>query len=202
MEEKLKQLTFGKTILIGLVLTVVYYFALYDDGVALETQINTTRTELETNTKELESLKKAILDAERYKLTMATLGAEMDKVLLAIPAKLTTLDLMKIISTEAKNVGANIVNINSGTSVARGRDEPATFYESVPISISITSSYTQTMLFLSNLTRLDKIVVAKKIKMNASSAANSVSTSPIMSTSIDIEAFKYVSPEAAAGEKK
>jgi Tfp pilus assembly protein PilO len=202
MKDKLQKITFGHSLLIGIVLTTVYYFSLYDDGTALNNQISSTRTQLENTTKELESLKKAIQDAERFKVAMVSLGAEMDRILLAIPAKLTSLDLMKIVSTEAKNVGVEINNINSQGKGSFSRQEDSVqFYESVPITISLTGSYNQSMLFLSNLTKLDKIVVARNLSLNSASAKLGSTGNPVLNASMTVEAFRYLSEDDSKGKK-
>lgn len=201
MEEKLNQLTMGKAFLIGVVLTVVYYFMWYNNGAVEEGQIATAQQEVQKSRAELEKIKQALVDAERYQKAMAELGAEMERVVKAIPAELNSLDLMKAISTEAKSVGAEINNLNAPTSSAgRSRQSPAEgatdFYEVVPIDVDITGTYNQLMLFLSNLTKLDKIITAQKLTMSISQRGSgaSVGSVPIINMKASLQAYRYSPP--------
>jgi len=102
MEEQLKNLTVGKALLIGLALVGLYWWLVYDDGIAKEAVIAGVQAEIDTKEKEIVSINKAIEDAERFKQRMAELGEEMERVLRAMPTKLTGLELMRVISNEAK----------------------------------------------------------------------------------------------------
>lgn len=197
MEERLKRITVGMSFGISLFLGVLYYFSMYDDGTSLETQISSLRSQYEASQTEFENLKKAIADAERFKITVATLGAEMDRILLALPAKLTSLDLMKIISTEAKTVGVDILNVTSSGTAPNMKSEGETqFYEGVPIDVSLSGTYNQIMLFLSNLTRLDKIIVAKRLAFNSSTSGSVTGAAPTITLAASFHAYRYISESA------
>lgn len=198
MEEKLSQLTFGRATIIGLVLAAVYFFTLYNDGTVIENQIAASQGEVQKNRAEVESIRQAILDAERYQQTMSVLGAEMEKVVKAIPAKLNSLDLMKTISTEAKGVGAEINQLNSPqtASIGTADENPNRFYEVIPIEVDITGTYNQIMLFLSNLTKLDKIITAERLIMAISQRGSGKSSSsvPIINMKASLQAYRYKPP--------
>lgn len=198
MEEKLRNFTYGMTLVIGIILSIIYYFSLYDDGSALEAQIKMAQDQLTANKNEIESLKTAIQDAERFKQVMTTLGAEMERILLAIPTKLTSLDLMKIISTEAKGVGVDIKSLTSQQTSAPSTKDAKQFYEPVAVEVAIMGSYNQVMMFLSNLTRLDKIVIARNLTLDATQSGSTDANSPIVNMKALIEAFRYVSETSKA----
>jgi len=199
MEEKLKNLTISQALMIGIGLAALYYFAVYNDGSALETQISTTRQQIVTNQAEVETLNKAIMDAERFQQSKAALGAEMDKVLQAIPNSLTALELMRIMSNEAKSIGVEIRQINSPQGF-RAQSDSKLFYEPVPIDIEISGTYNQIMLFLSNLTRLNKIITAKSLQLNVAQMRTTGSGIPTLSLKASLNAYRYNS--GSAGDKK
>lgn len=199
MEEKLKNLPFGTALIINLILSVVYYFSLYDNGSALENQIQATKTQLTASENELENLKKAVEDAERFKQTMATLGTEMERILLAIPSQLTSMELMKIISTEAKSVGVDIKNLAGQAGTASSAKDTKQFYEAVTVEVTISGSYNQVMMFLSNLTRLDKILIAKNLTLDIAQMGPAGSNSPVINMKGLIEAYRYMSETATEG---
>lgn len=194
MEEKLRDLTVGKSLLIGLGLAAFYWFALYDDGVAKENLITSLDSEIVVKEKEITSINQALEDAARFQEKMNSLGAEMEKVQLAMPEKLTGLELMKIISNEAKGVGAEINQINAPDGNRQGiPNSEQVFYENIPIEIDITGTYNQVMLFMSNLTRLNKIITTHRMSLQlVAGSAVSALTSPRVNMKASLLAYRYL----------
>jgi type IV pilus assembly protein PilO len=194
MEEQLKNITVGKSLLIGLALGAGYYFMMYNDGSAIEAQIGTVQQQIAAAESEVASVRKAIEDAERYQQTMSTLGSEMERVQKAMPSKLNTTDLMKVISTEAKAVGAEINQLSANEGYQTGSPETEErYYDEVPVQVEITGTYGQVMLFLSNLTKLDKIVTAKKLELTILQGGVTKNRVPSISLKSTLQAYKYVS---------
>ena len=202
MEEKLNSLTMSMAFLVSLGIAAVYYFVAYNTGEALESSIASLEQSYAANQSEIERVRTAIQDAERYQQTMATLGSEMERVQKAIPSALTSQDMMKLLSNEAKVVGAEINQITASQSQsyqASNPDTPPPLYEPVTIEINLTGTYNQLMLFLSNLTKSDKIISAKKLNLNISQGRPTNSTTPIIEMRATIEAYKYLPPPANTG---
>lgn len=194
MADKLASLTIGKALIIGLGLAVAYYFMFYDDGKNLQTLLTNTKTELEKNQKEIKSINDAIKDAARFKDIMAKLGEEMGRILKAIPEKLTPIELMKIISNEAKGVGTEINRLNSPMMMRSGfntNKDTTVFYEPVLVDVELSGTYNQLMLFMANLTRLDKIVTVRKIKLSTSDSKNR--NNPEIKMAASLQAYRYIS---------
>lgn len=199
-----RRLAFGKAFLVGLGVTTLYFFGVYDNGGVLEAQIAMATSEITANKNEVESVRKAIEDAERYRQTMAMLGAEMERVLKAIPAKLDSLELMRMIANEAKGVGAEINQVNSPQNFRNssdGTDGPKPFYENVPIEINIAGTYNQIMIFLSNLTRLDKIITSEKMSLSVvqSPVSGRRATVPTINLKASLQAYRYLSEKTTEG---
>jgi type IV pilus assembly protein PilO len=191
-------LTYGKSLIIGLVITGIYYLAMFDDGVPLQNQINSTNSEMEKSKAEMQSVRQAILDAARFEQTKDTLGAEMDRVLRAIPAKLNSTELMRILSNEAKEVGAQINQVSAPNVPPQQDANKSAFYEPVDVEIDISGSYNQVMLFLSNLTRLDKIVTMRKLSISLRELSGP-SAQPVINLKASLSAHKSISVAATSG---
>jgi Tfp pilus assembly protein PilO len=200
MEEKLKNITTGQALIAGLVLAGLYFFMFYDDGSILETNIASIRSDIQKGQTEMEDVRKAIEDAERYQKTKAALGVEMDNILLAIPIKLNSTDLMKTMSNEAKSVGAEIISLSAPQSFRAEPGDANTVYEPILISVELSGTYNQLMLFLSNLTRLNKIITSTKLQLSLKSSSGPVrpGTPPTLSMNASFQAYKY-NPPADAG---
>jgi type IV pilus assembly protein PilO len=192
MEQMLKDLTIGKAAVISLVLSAIYYFALFDDGSSIQAQIDATTVGINESRTELAKIEKAIVDAAQFEKTSAELGEQMDKVRRAIPEGLTNFDMMKIISQEAKSVGANITSISGSSGGTPGKQKDGTFYEPIGVSVSISGTYNQMMTFLSNLTKLDKIVVVTTLDFTATVGGKVGLLTPTMNLNANLVGYRFV----------
>lgn len=201
MEQQLQNLTMGKAVMAGVVLTVLYFFLFYNDGSVMQTNISTGNGEIQTKEAELEKIKKAVADAERYQNTKRALGAELDSVLKAIPAQLTSQDLMKIVSTEAKAMGINL-NINPASfSGQASPEDKSVFFEPVVVSLSLDGTYNQLMSFLSAITKVDKIITLSSLTLvNSTSGRAPEDSGPVnLKLTAEMRAYRYL-PQSAPKE--
>jgi type IV pilus assembly protein PilO len=202
MEERLRGITFTQSLIVGVALIGLYWGMFYDNGAKLEANIRAAESETVVLQKEIESVRKAIADAERYKQTMAALGSEIEKIVQAMPTKYTPLDFMRAISNEAKGVGTEINQITSPQNFRNNDPNAAAmFYEEVPIEVDLTGNYNQIMLFLSNLTRLDKIITVKQLSMESKSrtGTEAASSSPRIDLKASFLAYRYIKPMPVPG---
>jgi type IV pilus assembly protein PilO len=192
VEQQLKNLTFGRALIIGIVLAGIYYFTMYNDGSSFQTQINKAKDTRQQNEAEVARIARAVKDAERYQQTMAVRSAEMEGVLKAVPAQLSSFDLMKIVSNEAKLIG---LQINGLTAAGNYRaDNKDAIFEPVGVTVNLTGNYNQVMLFLSNLTKLDKIVTVKKMSFVSKIEVGKRNGAPTITFISDLSGYKYLGP--------
>ena len=204
MENILHNLTFGRAIVIGIVLAAIYYFAMYNDGVSLEKQISTSRQDISKNKQEITNIEKAIQDADRYQKVMAELGEEMGRVLKAVPSQLTSLDLMRTIPNEAKSVGVQINSVSPAQAFRAGTNplEDKTVVEPIAVNIELTGTYNQTMQFMSNLTRLDKIVSIRQLTLTSRTDTGPRKTNvPLVNFKAELDAYRFVTAEKDKDKK-
>jgi Tfp pilus assembly protein PilO len=205
MEQQLQQLTFGKAFIGAIVVAFLYFMLMYNDGSAIEAAIVAGKSEIQTKEQELEKIKVAIADAERYQQTKNALGSELETVLKAIPEKLLPTDIMKFLSTEAKNIGVNIINLNAGSaafnqSVKPGEEKP--FFEPVSVSITLEGTYTNLMLFLSAITKSDKIITAPSLVLETKGNPITDDSGPTSLRLVaEFRAYRYLLPDAGAKAK-
>jgi Tfp pilus assembly protein PilO len=204
MEQQLQQLTFGKAFIGAVVVAFLYFMLMYNDGSTIEAAIVAGKSEIQTKEQELEKIKVAIADAERYQQTKNALGSELETVLKAIPEKLLPTDIMKLLSTEAKNIGVNIINLNAGTTaftqVRPGEEKP--FFEPVSVSITLEGTYTNLMLFLSAITKSDKIITAPSLVLETKGNPITDDSGPTSLRLVaEFRAYRYLLPDAGAKAK-
>lgn len=204
MEQQLQQLTFGKALIISVVVAFLYYMLMYNDGTVLEQTIASTNSQIQTQEQEVEKIKVAIADAERYQQTKNALGSELDSVLKAIPEQLSTSDVMKLLSTEAKNLSLNIVTLNGNTTGGgqynQNSNQAPVFYQTVPVTITLEGTYTNLMLFLSALTKSDKIITAAQLTLENKAANVTDDAGPtLLRLTGEFNAYRYLAPPPQPG---
>ena len=199
MNQFLEQLDHVRAIGIGIILVGIYWMVGYDDGTSLQTQIANLNNDLQKNEQEIKKVEQSIEAVKRFTLKMNALGDRFDKLVRYIPEEFTPSDQMKIISNEAKAAGTNILKIKSG-----GKGAKFQFYEELSVDVELQGSYTQIILFLSNLTKIDKVLVLKSMKMKTASGAVSAQGENISSVvfSGTFSGYKYITDSKANDKEK
>lgn len=170
LEEWLEELETTKAVLIGVVVTALFYFMVYDDGSRLESSIANLKQQITTNQNKIEQAKQAVIEKEKFANTKKLLGERFDTLVQYIPEDFSSTEQMKIISNVAKTAGANILKISQ-----TGRGEKFNFYEEIRVDVELVGSYTQIMMFMSGLTRLKKVIVADNINLSSQNSNSSKS---------------------------
>ncbi len=161
MTEFLERLDNSKAFLYSIILGAIFYVTMYDDGSIKENQIENLNVQVQKNTTEIIKLKKEIREIQGFIVTMNKLGAKFDKLLQYIPEKFNVNDQQKIISTEARSVGAEVTSLKSV-----GGGEKFSFYEEIKVTVRLKGAYSQIILFLSNLTKINKVIVMDKMTLS------------------------------------
>lgn len=171
IEDKIKNLTAGKAALVGGVVALLYYMVLYDDGSSKEQGIQTMSSQLVKVKTELSQIDKTLSDASRFEKLAKDMGEEVDKVISYLPINFSATDMMKMLSTEAKASGSNIVRVRANSMARPGSHRSGEkFYEELKVSVELEGTYSQLLLFLSFLTRVDKIITMDSLTMTSSSS--------------------------------
>lgn len=200
LEEKLAHLSTGRAAIIGMVIAGMYFAFWYDNGEKLETQITSVKESIKVSEIELNRIQKAIEDAKKYQKISEELGEKMELVLKYIPEELRISDLMKMLSTEAKAVGANILSVKD-VAGAKQRD----FFEEIAVELKIEADFTQILLFLSYMTRVERIITLNHFSIDGNKKAAGPNERQILSFIGNFSGYRYLGQNAKSekgGKKK
>ena len=161
----------GKAIIIGICVGGFYWAVMYDDGSSLQRQIKNFNNQIRQAKVELESLKQVEEDARRYKAIISKQGQRLKEITKYIPEQLSDVDLMGLLSNEAKAAGANISNISSAQSARRNPLEQGSekVFEEVAVKVELEGTYTQILMFLSFITKVDKVITVQDLSIKKAS---------------------------------
>ena len=138
-------------------------------------------------------MEQTLIDAEKYREAARKLGEQMDAVLRAVPEKYNSLELMKVLSDEAKVVGTSIVDLKPIQQANRVRaQQEDTPFKPVGVDVTLTGTFNQLMLFMSNLTKVSKVILVKKLSISLKDPKAALfASSPRLNYSAIFEAYRY-----------
>ena len=139
---KLSALDFKKTLILGLVLGVAYYFGLYDDGSTIQTQVDQFQQQIATEQQRQAESDKSIKKSEQLKLEITEQEAHYKKLTAQLPKEVVMSEVLRIIDTMA---------VTSGVSIKGKEPKKAEFkkiLEEVPIRVIAEGSFSELTMFL------------------------------------------------------
>jgi Tfp pilus assembly protein PilO len=185
--ELLSRISVGRAVLIGMLIAAFYYFLVFDNGMAQQEGINQGRAKVAELQAQLVDYQQKLDSAAVYKKTAAEVGNTINKLLTLIPEKFGMSDLMKIVSNEAKVAGSSLMKIEpKSTNISPVAGE----FEELILTIELQGSFLQHMVFLSNLTKIQQILIIRKFDMIHSRDGKG-DESPTVTLNAEIAAFRY-----------
>ncbi len=165
MEEKLNQLTFPNAALFGLLIAVGYYVLFYHPSNP-QNQLDEMGRELVTIKGEISKLDREIKKGLRINQEIEVMQKKADKVYAQLPEGLSVEQASGIVSQEARNVGLSIQSISAeGTGWTKLQTVAV-----VPIDTVVSGTFEQMMIFLSELTRDNKVYSVRSLSISGNDA--------------------------------
>lgn len=192
----LRRLTIGRSLIVGLILVAFYYFLKFDNGAEQQAAIATIQQQTAETQKQIQENQAKLDRAAVYKKTAAEIGTTIHKLLSVIPERFGTSDLMKILSNEAKVAGTSLAGITPGQSEVSAA---AKEFEELSVTIDMTGSFLQHMIFLSNLTKINQILIVRKFDL-ASAPSGRVEEAMSVHMTAEIIAYRYRGTVASAAK--
>jgi Tfp pilus assembly protein PilO len=173
--------------LIGFVVASFYYFLMYDSGITQQTNIATGTTRIQELQAQMADMQQKLDAAAVYKKTAAEIGSTITKLLSLIPEDFKMTDLKRLVSNEAKVAGSSLSDITVRTT------ETSTVspeFEELSVTVDMQGSFLQHMVFLSNLTKINQILIVRRFDF-AHVKEGKGDESPTVKFTADIIAFRY-----------
>lgn len=196
---RIASLSTGKAIVIGLVLTLIYYGTSYDDGASIRKRIADTRKELEVERTKEKETDRALARRSQLEASYKALSEQFQIVSSQIPADLDSAEVIRTVDTMAKTSG---ITIKTKEPKSAQRED---ILESYPIRVTAEGSYSEMTMFFFNLSTIERVYrvraftfegPSEKRRGGASGGANR------MTMDAEITSFKFVGPEEKKDTKK
>ncbi len=142
----------------GLVALVYWQFGL-EEGVTEEQfqAAEANRTQAQAS---LVATQKAVADLKKFREELDLMNSQFQQVVELMPAEANVADFMLMIREEATKAGSRVKKLEPAKEIAK-----VDFYETRKLEISIEGNYAQILTFLSNLSRLKRLVTVEKLSL-------------------------------------
>lgn len=196
---RLQQITIARAAMVGFAVAAFYWF-IGDDGSALERMNEGKRQQITTLQADIAKLEESVRLAKQYEVTISALGGQLTKISNYIPEKFSPVELMKLVGNEAKTAGLDILNLTENSSSASANSaEEDPVYNSFEVSAEFEGNYSQLLLFLSYLTKLDKIVTVGDFTIDSQTGTGTGAGLAPLRFVIKLLGYKYVQPKPPEG---
>lgn len=187
LPEMLKRLSLIRAVMLGMVLAAIYYFLMFDSGMSQTNAIQAAHAQIESLQREIQENQRKLDRAAVYKKTAGEIGTTITRLLGVIPEKFGISDLTKIVSNEARIAGSSL----SGITPNQPEISPvAKEFEELTVRLDMSGSFLQHMVFLSNLTKINQILIVRKFDFTLLKEAKG-DEMPLVHMNAEIVAYRY-----------
>lgn len=131
----------SKILFMGLVLTGLYWYAVYDDGTALESQIAQVSQQLQQEEAKKKDTDATLKQVQEMQEKVGQLSLKYQEISRRLPAVLFSIDINKAIDDFARNAGVSVKTKKPGENTKRE------VVEEVPVSVTLEGNYSELARF-------------------------------------------------------
>ena len=146
----------GLTVLLFLLPMVIFYLAFYQSHAKKAANLNSTKTNLIAEIKEV---KAKAANLEKFERELAAAQAIFEETAILLPREKEIPKLLKDISALGTNAGLDFLTFKPQA------DVPRDFYSEIPISINVRGPYHNMGFFFDQVSKLERIVTVSNVKM-------------------------------------
>lgn len=190
---ELGELGWPKVMLIGLALLAAYYFGAFDDGTRLGTRIRQERERFNEAEQVMRRTKAAFSDADRYQREVESMIEQYKQIVSFMPEKMNAAELTSTIGDLAAQSNVVLKSTSPGTAVAKSStNNKREIFETLRIAFSVEAPYSQILSFLSNVSRVPRILTFDKLELTMTDRMQG--ESPILVMNATLVGYRYVKP--------
>lgn len=157
---QLGELTWSKVIVGGIIAAFAYWGLYYDDGTTLDNSIRTLTNRYTESERQLRETKEAMADAEKFEKAVRQNEVQFEKVLEYLPQEINTNELTRLVNQQAQLSGARVRSTKAIDMI-----EKKEFYEMTRLEFSLQGTFSQVVLFLSSLSKIQRLLTFDKLKI-------------------------------------
>ncbi len=169
--------------LIGLVLGGLYYVNGMNNLNLLDSGIANKKIELNALEESIKAAQKIANDKAKFEEENQKISDLLKAAVEFLPNKINEQEVLAKISNEARSAGVNLTKVQPNKAQQKG------FYEELQMDIEMEGSYTQLVLFLSYISKIQRIVNIKGLELRLKTYIDEISILKVRGT---VVAYRYV----------
>ena len=155
----LNDMSWKKTLLFGVLLNLMYYFFVYDDGKGVRNQLTGIQREVKELEQKVEENKKVLSNQQAVKNEIGLLGEKFKKLLGVLPQQLKSSDMVARIQRASKASGTYMQSIQVDPV------EEMDFYFIFPVSVTLNGSFSELADFIYKAGKTKHLIRVRKLKI-------------------------------------
>ena len=171
--------------LFSLVAAAVYFFTLYDSGATIEQQIVEIKAQVDVETSKKSETEKILKKEEQMRADVALLAKTYEEVKAKIPIEFDSSEMRLIVEQISNSVGIKIAKLtNTQDNRTMGPAFQQNLVEQVVMDYELHGHYNQILNFITELSKVEKILKVEDFTIETLKASNSPSTQLKMTTKV------------------
>ncbi len=195
MEEKLNQLSFANAALFGLLIAISYYLFFYHANNP-EVQLAAFDQEMGTVKGEIAKLDRQIKQKLALKTEIENMKSSVSKIYENLSEDITVNEALATISKEARVAGLSIESITASSDWRKKETLAA-----VDMNVVLRGSFSQVMIFLSELTRDNKVYTVSSFNIDTEANSSDKSSGAVRFRSTMVAYRKLSGSEIESNNK-
>lgn len=195
-EAILNSMSLTKAAVVGMAIAGFYYMAAYDDGTGIEKDTQRFKSETAQLRGELLKMQAAISSARGLDEKVEGLNQTLKGITLYMPRDSNEYSLMKLLSSEAKAAGVNIVGIRQAA--LRSTTETSPYWKEFPVDVELKGSFSQMLLFLSFLTRVNRMITVESFDFGGVNSGEAGTDDLLLNFKARFYGYRYLEPSSRA----
>lgn len=189
LQDNIKSMPATYFIIGGLVLTILYYSSSFDDGSALQSNVDAKRQELTDLNKQISDNEAIAKDMPEYEKKLQYIGEQFQKAIAYLPSDQRNEDILRQFNLLASTTGINIISVKPDDETIE-----KAFYEEMLIDMEMKGTYAQLTNFLSLVSKIPRIINVRDLSLKVSDT--NIEETPILTLSGKLVAFRFLENKA------
>ena len=197
MKNFLFSLSFRGSFILSIIFGLIYQFTFFDNGESIQQEIDSLKATEESTLQENERIKKENAIFQELLRNQKQLGEQFERFVSYIPEQDTASSYTKLLSSQAKLSNVDILSLDRQDEIV-SKDG---LYTTLPFKIQVRGTYSNITLFLSYLTKVNRIVNIGSFQVSAVNNPKNKKEKIATFTSV-ISTYRYNSEEEKKEDKK
>lgn len=174
-------------ILIGsLILGVLYYFTMFNDGSTIKAQIKTVEADIQKEEVTAKASDAAIKEVEQIRTAVAELSEQFKMVSQAMPSEIQMSDMIRAVDTTSRASGVSVKTKEPKPIVNHG------YYEEIPLRITMEGNFSEITMFLYYMASQERIMKVNRFMMQVPNVADKNISPGRLFFDGQVVSFKYI----------